>query len=105
MKPDHLIKGEEIARKMTSLDVYKLAIDMIKGEVERGDTIEQIKAGQMGRTLGEFVGFGSIGGFSVGDFKRYNSDYICIKLQDDREFIYKLKQVFDEIKNKQTSLF
>jgi len=105
MKPDHLIKGEELARKLTTCDVYKLAVGMIKSSVENGETINQIKAGQMGCTLGDFVGFGSIGGFSTGDAKRYGSDYICIKLEDEREFIYKLKTVFDSIQRRQQSLF
>lgn len=105
MKPEHLIKGEEIAKKMTGQDVFKLAQEMIRGYVERGDTFESLKAGQMGCTLGDFVGFGSIGGFSCGDMKKYGNDYLCIKLEDDRQFIYKLREVFDSIKSQQQSLF
>ena len=69
---------------------------MIRGYVERGDTIESLKAGQMGCTLGDFEGWGNIGGY-VKD-KRYNTDNMLIKLSDDRMFIFKLKEVIDNIK-------
>jgi len=104
-KPDHIIKGEKLAEKLTSNDVYEIAINFIKGDVEGGDSIGSIKAGRKGQTAGEFIGFASIGSLGEIKGKNYGSDFICIKLDDDREFTYKLKNIYDEIKHKQTTLF
>lgn len=88
---------------LTSNDAYNLAKDMIRVYVERGDTVQDLKSGSMGCTLGDFVGFGSIGGLM--SKKKWNTDNIFIKLNDGREFIFKLKAVFNDIKNKQETLF
>ena len=105
MKPKHLIEGERLAKAMTGNDAYKLAQDMIRHYVEIGETISQLRAGQMGCTLGEFVGFGSIGGFSYIQKKNVGTDNIIIRLEDEREFIYKLSDVYNSVLNRQQTLF
>ena len=90
-------------KTLTRSDAYNLAKGMIRVYVERGDTVQDLKSGSMGCTLGDFIGFGSIGGlFSNGKF---NTDYIFINFDDGREFVFKLKAVFDDIKSKQETLF
>ena len=88
---------------LTRNDAYNLAKEMIRVYVERGDTVQDLKSGSMGCTLGNFIGHGSIGGLM--SEKKWNTDNIFINFNDGREFIFKLKAVFDDVKNKQAALF
>ena len=101
--PPHIIRGIELSKKLTKQDAFDLAKNMIRVYVERGDSIQDLKSGQMGRTLGEFIGHGSIG-HHINE-KWYDTNNLVITFADERYFIFKLKDVFDSIKSKQTSLF
>ena len=88
-------------KKNTSTFAFNLAIKMIKVYVERGETISDLKKGQMG--CGDEDGYRSIGGYI--NEKRYNTDYIIVELKDKQKFVFKLQDVFDTIYNKEATLF
>ena len=90
-------------QKYNVIDAYDLAKEMIKVYVERGDTIQELKSGRMGCTLGDHDGFGSIG--SLYGQKERNTDYIVIVFGNKQEFDFRLKDMFNDIKSKQLTLF
>lgn len=87
--------------KQTKTYAFNLAIDLIEVYVERGDTIQELKKGQLGCCDND--GFRQIGGYV--NKKRYDANYIIVELRDEQKFIFKLQDVFDTIKNKEAALF
>lgn len=85
---------------MTAQD---LAIKLIKVYVERGDTIASLKAGYGGYGCTEFSA--SIGGYLNG--KAVTNDYIIVSRINNEEcaYTFKLEDIYNLIKIKQTSLF
>lgn len=85
---------------MTAQDV---AIKLIKAYVERGDSIESLKAGYGGYFCTEFGA--SIGGYLDGN--SISNDYIIVDRVNNQKcsYTFKLIDIYNLIKIKQTSLF
>jgi hypothetical protein len=80
----------------------QFAIKMIEHYVNRGETISQMKSGQLGVSCDEYRG--AIGGYSNG--KKFTSDWLVISRigKEECEFAFKLTDLFDEILNEQPQL-
>ena len=87
-------------KKCTSRDAYNLAVNLIKVYVERGDTIQELKSGQGGCCDDD--GYRTIGGYI--NKKRYDTNNIIVETKDKQFFIFKLNDIFNDIKNKQKTL-
>jgi len=73
------------------------AINLIKGYVERGDDIESLQSSYLGGS-GMMDGvYAHIGGYVNG--KKIKPNQIGVE-KDDKSFLFPLKEIFDEIKNK-----
>ena len=74
----------------------ELAVYLIKYEVLRGDTIEQLKAGQQGYAGKD--GWVSIGGYHDGN--KISTDFILVEELDGKKCFYtfKLKDIYNSIK-------
>lgn len=78
-----------------------LAINMLKPYIERGETIQQTKAGQMGTFTTD--GSAQVGGYVNG--KKYSTDYVITVTKDNKIQSFKLKDIFNEVLSDQTKLF
>lgn len=83
---------------MTQLELFgtersarDAAIDLIKGYVSRGDTLEQLKASQMG--FGDADESACIGGYCQG--KKFSTDFIIVSKFQGQEIceVFKLKEI------------
>lgn len=84
---------------MTPID---LTIKMLRPYIERGDTIQDTKAGQMGSFGSD--GYVQIGGYANG--KHYSTDYVVVSKVGNNEClqVFKLKDIYDRVLTKQVSL-
>ena len=91
-------KEKPIAKKREIKTARDAAIDLIRAYVERGDTIESLKAGQQG-TFGEEYS-AQIGGYVNG--KNVGNNKILVSKLHGKELakpeIFSLKELYDEIK-------
>ena len=90
---------------MTQFTAYEAAIDLIKRYVERGDSLESLRSGQMGRVTDEYSA--EIGGYVNG--KHIGADKIIVSKLNGKELddpsIFSLEKIFNAISSKQQDLF
>jgi hypothetical protein len=94
------VKGVKEAKNVTDEQAQEYAKNAIRKYVQRGDSIGSLKQGQGGGTLPGFHGSYNIGGFI--DDKRVTTDNIIIELADGRVYKYKLKDIYNSVKNERT---
>lgn len=90
-EPPHITKGRELAAKMDDTSIREL---VSKSIVSQGAKLEDVKKGQGGGTLGDFVGSYSVGGYIDG--KRVNTNTVVVNMADGRVIKYPLKSFFTE---------
>lgn len=82
------------AQAVTDAGALEEAHKLIRAYVNRGDTVQQLKAGQEGVSSNGISA--DIGGFLDG---KSNSNNIIVKLDDGRIYKYSLKAIYDSVKS------
>lgn len=83
------------------MTVREYAINMVKPYIERGDSIEHMKSGQMG--VYSDSQSCQIGGYV--DNKHYSNDFVISKNRRTGEIgVFKLKDLYEEVLSKQLRL-
>jgi len=84
-------------KELNSKNPRDYARDLIEVYVLRGESLEQLRRGQMGYANSEY--WASIGGYMNG--KKYTTDKIIVsKINgEDCEYVFDLKDIYNEIKS------